>query len=58
MLIFLGKLCMFILIFLFRLAQGMSPKDLIFFFSKSKDARVFPFQEVFQSRWNDGGSAA
>ena len=47
---------MFILILLFGLAQGMTPKDLIF--SKSKDARVFPFKAVFQSRWNDGGSAA
>ena len=46
---------MFIVIHHFLLAQEKTPKDLNF--SKSKDACVFPFNAVFQSRWNDGGSA-
>ena len=57
MLVVLGKLCMFIVIHLFWLAQGMTPKDLKLF-QKVKMHVFFLFNAVFQSRWNDGGSAA
>ena len=48
---------MFIVIHLFFVGSGKDSKGFKTF-SKSKDARVFPFDADFQSRWNDGGSAA